>query len=63
MIVCVCRAVCERKLRAAVVQGAETVEEVEQACGAGGDCGTCRPEIEAMIELHGIRGCQSKRAA
>jgi ferredoxin len=23
---------------------------VERACGAGGDCGTCRPEIERVLE-------------
>jgi len=63
VIVCVCRAVCDRRLAAIVDQGAETVEEVERVCGAGGDCGTCRPEIEALIELR-IGGAErTNRAA
>jgi bacterioferritin-associated ferredoxin len=50
VIVCVCRAVCERHLRAVIAQGAMTAAEVEAACGAGGDCGTCRPDVERLIE-------------
>ncbi len=53
MIVCVCRAVGERQLRAVVERGACTLEAVERACGAGGDCGTCQPEIVALIVRHG----------
>ena len=51
MIVCVCRAVCDRKLRTLVDQGVDTVEKIERACGAGGDCGTCRGEVEKIIEI------------
>ena len=50
MIVCVCHAVCERRLEAAVAAGNDTPEKIERHCGAGGDCGTCRPEIERLIE-------------
>ena len=49
MIVCVCHAVSEKQLRAVVGRGACTLEEVERACGAGGDCGTCQPEIVALL--------------
>lgn len=50
MIVCVCHGVCERRLEALVVAGADTPDKVERQCGAGGDCGTCRPDIERLIE-------------
>jgi assimilatory nitrate reductase catalytic subunit len=50
MIVCVCHGVCERRLEAVVAGGAHTLAEVERQCGAGGDCGTCRPEVESVIE-------------
>jgi bacterioferritin-associated ferredoxin len=50
MIVCVCRGICDRHLEALVASGARSVEQVEQLCGAGGDCGACRPEVERIVE-------------
>jgi bacterioferritin-associated ferredoxin len=50
MIVCVCHGVCERRLEAVVASGAHTLAEVERQCGAGGDCGSCRPDVERVIE-------------
>jgi bacterioferritin-associated ferredoxin len=50
MIVCVCNAICERRLEAVIIAGADTAEKVERNCGAGGDCGACRPDIERAIE-------------
>jgi bacterioferritin-associated ferredoxin len=50
MIVCVCHGVCERRLEAVVAAGAHTLGEVERQCGAGGDCGACRPEVERIID-------------
>jgi bacterioferritin-associated ferredoxin len=55
MIVCLCRAVCEQQLRAVVGRGARSLEEVERACGAGGDCGSCQPEIAALLQRQGPR--------
>ena len=50
MIVCICRGVCDRHLEALVASGAHTLQQVEQACGAGGDCGSCRDEVERIID-------------
>jgi bacterioferritin-associated ferredoxin len=50
MIVCICRGVTDRHLEALVSAGAQTVEQVEKACGAGGDCGACRSEVERIVE-------------
>jgi bacterioferritin-associated ferredoxin len=49
MYVCICRAVTMSRIKAAVRAGAATVDAVEEACGAGGDCGSCREEIEGVI--------------
>jgi bacterioferritin-associated ferredoxin len=45
MYVCVCKAVCDREVEAAIDDGATSVEAVTNACGAGGDCGACHKEI------------------
>lgn len=50
MIVCHCRRVCDRTIRAAVQAGAVTEEAVGEACGAGTGCGRCRPAVSALID-------------
>ena len=50
MYVCVCRAVTDNEVDAAIEAGAETVEAVTAACCAGSDCGACRSLIEDMID-------------
>ncbi|HEY8040180.1 MAG TPA: (2Fe-2S)-binding protein [Polyangiaceae bacterium] len=50
MYVCVCRAVTEERVKAAIDAGAESVAAVTAACCAGDDCGACHQTIEDMIE-------------
>jgi len=50
MIVCVCHGVRCNKIRSVIADGAETVDAVGRACGAGTDCGSCRDMIEEMID-------------
>ncbi len=50
MYVCICRAVTEETVRAAIQDGAQSVEAVTAACCAGDDCGSCHQVIEDMIE-------------
>ena len=50
MYVCVCLAVSEREVEAAIDGGAASVPEVTRTCKAGGDCGACRGHIAKMIE-------------
>ena len=52
MYVCVCLAVTEAQVEAAIVGGACTRAAVTAACRAGGDCGACHGMIEAKIEDH-----------
>ena len=49
MVVCHCEALNDKAIRAVLVAGACTVDDVERACGAGGDCGGCRPVIEDLL--------------
>jgi bacterioferritin-associated ferredoxin len=50
MYVCVCLAVSQSEVEAAIDSGATTREAVTRACGAGGDCGACHGMIRDMIE-------------
>jgi bacterioferritin-associated ferredoxin len=49
MYVCICRAVTLSRLEALAGSGVDTLEGIERACGAGGDCGTCREDIRRVL--------------
>lgn len=49
MYVCVCRAVTHVRVNAVIDAGAQTVDAVTAACGAGSDCGACREKIGEMV--------------
>jgi assimilatory nitrate reductase catalytic subunit len=48
-MVCVCRSVRAARIEAAAAAGADDVEGVGEATGAGGACGSCRPEIARIL--------------
>lgn len=50
MIVCHCRRVCDRTIRAAIQAGARTEEQVAEVCGAGSVCGGCGPVVSELID-------------
>jgi len=52
MWVCVCHAVTDKEVKAAITAGATSREAVTRACRAGGDCGSCHDTIEELIESH-----------
>jgi bacterioferritin-associated ferredoxin len=52
MYVCVCLAVTEAEVEAAIAGGAHSREAVTSTCRAGGDCGACHGMIETKIEDH-----------
>ena len=56
MIVCHCTATNDRTVREAIAEGADEVDEVTQACGAGSDCGGCRRTIERLLAQFGLDG-------
>jgi len=49
MIVCLCRAVSDRAIRAAVAAGAATPTAVADACGAGSGCGQCWETLHRLV--------------
>ena len=49
MIVCLCRAVSETTIRRCIDAGATTPRELGAMCGAGADCGACRPSLKELI--------------
>ncbi len=52
MYVCVCLAVTEAEVDAAIEGGCHSRVAVTQSCRAGGDCGACHGMIETKIEDH-----------
>ncbi len=52
MLVCHCKGLSDRHVRAAVSSGADTRRKVVRACGAGSVCGGCRPVIDEILRDH-----------
>jgi assimilatory nitrate reductase catalytic subunit len=50
--VCSCFGVGENTICAAIAAGASTPEAVTRQCKAGGNCGSCVPEIRQLIQQH-----------
>lgn len=50
MYVCICNAVTENELLAAVDEGATSLNELMRATGAGTCCGSCTDEAERLLE-------------
>ncbi len=48
-IVCNCLSVTSGMIKEAVDSGASTVEEVQEATGAGTVCGACLEEVERLV--------------
>jgi len=56
VFVCICRAVSSTTVRDAIAEGARTVKQVAEACGASQDCGRCVVHVRALLEeRHGPR--------
>lgn len=51
MLVCLCKAVSDRKIRQLVSEGARSVREVAHACqaGTGQGCGACVVTIRTLV--------------
>jgi assimilatory nitrate reductase catalytic subunit len=48
-VVCVCHGIGARNILEAIDQGAGSVADVGKACGAGTNCGSCRPTIARIL--------------
>jgi NAD(P)H-nitrite reductase len=47
--VCICAAVPDTEIRSCIAQGARTVDEIGDACGAGTGCGSCLDHIDVFL--------------
>jgi bacterioferritin-associated ferredoxin len=59
MFVCCCFGVTDREIHEAIAGGAHTVEAVSQCTRAGSKCGSCRPEIGALLRATGVEPAPS----
>lgn len=58
MYVCVCHAVSEREIQAALDLGAESLEDLSVALGVGTGCGKCRNHAQEMVAE--CRSCRNR---
>lgn len=49
--VCNCMGISESAILRAIGEGATTVEAVGRLCGAGTQCGSCKPEISQLLQV------------
>jgi bacterioferritin-associated ferredoxin len=63
MIICLCLGVSAASVQAAIAEGAQTIERVARACGAGTGCGACHGMIEDLLRNAEVeRGTRRARA-
>jgi bacterioferritin-associated ferredoxin len=48
--VCLCIPVSDRTVRSAIEEGARTLEQIGERCGAGTVCGGCLEELRAQLD-------------
>ena len=48
MLVCICKAVSDRRIREEVRRGNRTLQQIRRACDAGTDCGSCTKQIRQI---------------
>jgi bacterioferritin-associated ferredoxin len=52
MLICHCRVVTDRVIRAAIASGARTPAEVARFCRAGTGCNGCRYAVRELLSEH-----------
>jgi bacterioferritin-associated ferredoxin len=57
VLVCLCHPTSDRDLDAVIDDGARTVQEIGQRCGAGTGCGSCVDELRDRLVSKGANGC------
>lgn len=58
MIVCVCKSVSDRKIRAAIAEGSDTFDELQFELGVASCCGKCEQSVREVMAQCGI--CESQ---
>jgi NAD(P)H-nitrite reductase large subunit len=47
---CWCTGVTRAEVDAAIARGCRTVDQLRRELGVCGGCGTCRPEVQALLD-------------
>lgn len=59
MFVCHCRAVTDGTVRATIAQGACSLRDLADGCGAGSRCGGCHLVLQRMLADAGLLPAES----
>ncbi|MGH9280485.1 MAG: (2Fe-2S)-binding protein [Acidimicrobiales bacterium] len=54
MFVCHCRAVTDSTVRASIQEGARSLHELADGCGAGSRCGGCHLALRRLLSEAGL---------
>jgi bacterioferritin-associated ferredoxin len=54
MIVCVCKSVSDRKIRASIAEGVDTFEELQFELGVAICCGKCEQSVREVMAQCGL---------
>jgi bacterioferritin-associated ferredoxin len=57
VLVCICHPTSDREVEAVIDDGARTLTEIGQRCGAGTGCGACVDELRERLSAKGANGC------
>jgi bacterioferritin-associated ferredoxin len=57
VLICLCHPTSHRDLDAVIDDGARSVEEIGERCGAGTGCGACVDELRDRLAAKGANGC------
>jgi bacterioferritin-associated ferredoxin len=52
MYICLCKAVTDQDIHDAIDDGAHTVTQLADSCGAGTGCGRCQQMAQELIDQH-----------
>ncbi|MBP0594922.1 (2Fe-2S)-binding protein [Paraburkholderia sp. LEh10] len=58
MIVCVCKSVSDRKIRASIAEGIDTFDELQFELGVAMCCGKCEASVREVMAQSGV--CASR---
>ncbi len=57
VLVCICHPTSQRDLDSVIDDGARTLQEIGERCGAGTGCGACVEELRDRLSSRGANGC------
>lgn len=57
VLICLCHPTSDRDVDAIIDDGARTVQEIGQRCGAGTGCGACLEDLRDRLVAKGANGC------